>query len=279
MQRYLLLILLIILLLPACENDKFGAFDISLTVPFISQAKLAFYNIDSDTIKLGNQFSLTDTITINNQISVHASDKDGLNDLKNIKFIIYLPGTNTLVSQGYLYDNGQGADSIAGDGVFSGLISFKIPRVIVGNFIVELQAEDKSQLRSNLFLTSFRISRMGKAPVIFDLKAPENITLPISGEKVILMSVAAFDTNGYNDIKEVYFKSLDSSDPTRKFFLLDNGNISTSGDSVANDGIFSILVKLPFNMTPKSYRFEFEAKDYTELLSNKILHTLTVTQP
>lgn len=279
MQRHLLLILLIILLLPACDNDKFGPFDTSLSVPFISQTKLAYYNIDSDTIKSGNQFSLTDTITIRNKIFAQASDKDGLNDLKNVKFIIYLPGTNKLVSQGYMYDNGQEADSIAGDGVFSGLISYKIPRVIVGNFIVELQAEDKSQLRSNIFSTSFRISRMGKPPVIFDLKAPENVTLPISGEKVILMSVAAYDTNGYNDIKEVYFRSLDSSDPTRKFFLLDNGNISTSGDSIANDGIFSILVKLPFNMTPKSYRFEFEAKDYTELLSNKILHTLTVAQP
>ncbi|MDP2208655.1 MAG: hypothetical protein Q8K98_07755 [Bacteroidota bacterium] len=279
MQRYLFLIILIIPLLSACDNDKYGSFDISLSVPFISQAKLAYYNIDSDTIKPGNQFSLADTITIQNRVSAHISDKDGLIDLKNVKFIIYLPESNKPVSQGYLYDNGQEADSIAGDGIFSGVISFKISRVIVGNFIVELQAEDKSQLLSNVFSTSFRISRMGKPPIIFDLKAPENTTLPTLGEKVILMSVAAFDTNGYNDIKEVYFRSLDSSDPTRKFFLLDNGNISTSGDSIANDGIFSILVKLPFNMTPKSYRFEFEAKDYTELLSNKILHTLTVTQP
>ncbi len=279
MQRYLLLILLIISLLSACDNDKYGTFDISLTVPFISQAKLAYYNIDSDTIKPGDQFSLADTITIRNRVSAHIYDKDGLNDLKNVKFIIYQPSTNMPVSQGYLYDHGQEADSLTGDGIFSGVISFKISRVIVGNFIVELQAEDKSQLLSNIFSTSFRVSRMGKPPVIFDLKAPENTTLPTSGEKVILMSVTAYDTNGYNDIKEVYFRSLDASDPTRKFFLLDNGNISTSGDSIANDGIFSILVKLPFNMTPKSYRFEFEAKDYTEFLSNKILHTLTVTQP
>lgn len=266
-------------MLSACDNDKYGSFDISLSVPFISQAKLAYYNIDSDTIKSGNQFSLTDTITIRNQVFAHISDKNGLNDLKNVKFIIYLSGSNKPVGQGLLYDNGQEADSLAGDGIFSGVIFFKIPRVIVGNFIVELQAEDKSKLLSNIFSTSFRVSRLGKPPVIFNLKAPENTTLPTSGEKVILMSVAAFDTNGYNDIKEVYFRSLDASDPTRKFFLLDNGNISTSGDSIANDGIFSILVKLPFNMTPKSYRFEFEAKDYTELLSNKILHTLTVTQP
>ncbi len=279
MQRYLLLILLIISLLSACDNDKYGPYDISLSVPFISQVKLAYYNIDSDTIKTGNQFSLADTITIRNRVSAHISDKDGWDDLRNVKFIIYQPSTNKPVSQGLLNDYGQEADSIAGDGVFSGLISFQIPRVIVGNFIVELQAEDHSRLQSNIYSTTFRISRMGKPPIIFDLKAPENTTLPTSGEKVILMSVAAFDTNGYNDIKEVYFRSLDASDPTRKFFLLDNGNIFTSGDSIANDGIFSILVKLPFNMTPKSYRFEFEAKDYTELLSNKILHTLTVTQP
>ncbi len=279
MQRYLLLILLTVLLLSACDNDKYGTFDISLSVPFISQAKLAYYNIDSDTIKSGNQFSLTDTITILNRIFVNVSDRDGLDDLKDVKFTVYHTGNNKPVGYGLLYDNGLEADSIAGDGIFSGVIAFKIPRVVVGNFIVDLQAEDKSQLLSNIFSISFRISRMGKPPVIFDLKAPDTITLPTSGEKVILMSIAAFDTNGYNDIKEVYFRSLDASDPTRKFFLLDNGNILTNGDSVANDGVFSILVKLPFNMTPKPYRFEFEAKDYTELLSNKILHTLTVTGP
>jgi hypothetical protein len=90
------------------------------------------------------------------------------------------------------------------------------------------------------------------------------------------MSVRADDPDGLEDIQEVYFRSLDSSDPQRKFFLLDDGDLAGSGDRVAGDGVFSIIVELLPGTPARTFRFAFQAQDTFGDTSATILHSLTV---
>jgi hypothetical protein len=129
---------------------------------------------------------------------------------------------------------------------------------------------------------AIEVFRSSRAPAISELAAPDTVTLPPSGQvALIFMSVAAADSDGLGDIDEVYFRNLDSpTDTTRKFFLLDDGHVNgVSGDSAANDGVFSIIVQLPSGTPAMTYRFQFEAVDRSGLSSNAILHPLTVLGP
>jgi hypothetical protein len=263
----------------SCEKDKYNAVDIGLSPPFLSHAVLDKYLIDSDSIKVNGHFSITDTITISNRISVFAENPNGLADIKSMKYDILYSNSQSSILEGFLYDNGSNGDLTGGDGEYAADFSFRIPRIWVGLFSVRVIAENKNGLFSNELILGFNIKRFGKPPIVFNLNTPDTVSLPSSGSKIIRMCMAVSDSNGLSDIKEVFFRSLDSSDPTNKYYLFDNGNITTYGDSVAGDGIFSIKIELPYNMNPKPYRFEFQAKDFTELFSNKILHTVYVIRP
>jgi len=263
----------------SCEKDKYTALDISVSPPYLFDGKLDKYLIDTDTISVNGQFSITDTINISIHISVNATDPDGRSDLVLLNYEILYQNMKSFVADGILNDIGLNGDSISNDGIYSAIATFDIPRVTVGLVNIKIQAKDKQDLLSNEIILGLNITRKANYPLLSGLNAPSSVTLPSSGSKVINMSIAAADSDGLADIKEVFFRSLDSSDPTKKYFLFDNGNIASNGDSLAGDGIYSIKVELPYNMTAKPYRFEFQAKDFTELLSNKILHTLNVVRP
>lgn len=271
--------MLITFLLTSCEKDKYTAFDISVTPPYLFDGKLDKSLINTDTISANGQFSITDTINISNRIFVQATDPDGQSDVMFLKYHIISQNLKSVIVSGTLNDLGIEGDSLAKDGIYTASVAFSIQRVVVGLFIVKIQAEDRDELLSNEIILGLNITRKANYPFISGLKAPSSLTLPTSGTKVINMSIAASDADGLVDIKEVFFRSLDSSDPTKKYFLFDDGNNNSSGDSLAGDGFYSIKIELPYNMTAKPYRFEFQAKDFTNLLSNKILHTLNVVRP
>ena len=260
----------------SCEKDKFSTIDVNVSPPFIFNGKLDKYLIDSDTIRINGSFSINDTITVTNRIRVHAGCLDGFPKINSINYYLSSPNNVSRITDGFLNDSGLKGDSTANDGIYSASLSFRIPRILVGLFSIRVKATDRYDVPSNELTLGFSIKRMGKPPLISNLSAPDTIALPPSGSKVITVSVAASDSNGLADISAVFFRSLDSSDPAKRYFLFDDGNVVSNGDAVAGDGIYSIKVELPYNMTAKPYRFEFQAKDFTELLSNKILHTLYV---
>lgn len=276
---YIALFLVASLFFTSCEKDKYSALDISVTPPFLFNGKLEKYLINTDTISANGQFSITDTIYISNRIFVQAADPDGLAYIMFLKYQIISQNLKSVIASGTLNDLGSEGDSLSNDGIYTASVSFSIPRVVVGLFNVKIQAEDRDELLSNEIILALNITRQANYPFISGLNAPSSLTLPTSGSKVINLSIAASDPDGLSDIKEVFFRSLDSSDPSKKYFLFDDGNINSNGDSLAADGIYSIKIELPYNMTAKPYRFEFQAKDFTELSSNKILHTLNVVRP
>lgn len=276
---YIVSFLVVSFLFTSCENDKYSALDINVTPPYLFNGKLDKSLINTDTISANGQFSITDTINISNRIFVQATDPDGQSDVISLKYQIISQNLKSFIAMGTLNDLGLKGDLLSNDGIYTVSVSFSIPRVVVGLFIIKIQAEDRDELLSNEIILGLNITRKANYPFISGVNAPSSLTLPTSGTKVIDMSIAASDSDGLADIEEVFFRSLDSSDPTKKYFLFDDGNYNSNGDSLAGDGIYSIKIELPYNMTAKPYRFEFQAKDFTDLLSNKILHTLNVVRP
>ena len=93
------------------------------------------------------------------------------------------------------------------------------------------------------------------------------------------MTVKAADADGQPDIKEVFFLSLDASNPTFKYILLDDGGGPTglSGDLVAGDSVYTIIVNVPTTPSAqKTYRFFFQATDAFGDTSASILHRVTI---
>lgn len=140
-------------------------------------------------------------------------------------------------------------------------------------------ALDNEGNQSNVLERTLFLTRNNSPPKLDpqSLVAPDTVILPIGGSLLIPMNIAASDSDGLADVREVFFRSLDSSDPTQKFHLQDDGNFS-SGDAVAGDGVFSIIIQLDDTGPPvrRTFRFAFQALDSFSDTSATVLHFLTV---
>jgi hypothetical protein len=110
------------------------------------------------------------------------------------------------------------------------------------------------------------------------VSAPDTIKRPSSDDKSFLLTATTTDADDNRDVKEVTFDTFKpdgSASSGNPFQMYDDG---TSGDVVAGDFIFSLRIFITSQNATGNYRFEFQAKDYSDLLSNKIIHTITVIQ-
>jgi hypothetical protein len=94
-------------------------------------------------------------------------------------------------------------------------------------------------------------------------------------------SVVVSDSNGLSDIVQVYYElfrpdssQVSNSQGISKFPLADDGE--HGNDLIAGDGIYTMFLTIPLGQTLGVWRFEFEAKDRSNKLSNKLIHTLVV---
>ncbi len=103
-------------------------------------------------------------------------------------------------------------------------------------------------------------------------------TVVVTDTTVIFTSVEAMDSNGVNDLKEVYYIVYrpDGSTSGAKLLLFDDGNIEENGDLVAGDGIYSRLIQINETNDKGTYRFEFQAEDRSGELSNIINHFVLI---
>ena len=103
-------------------------------------------------------------------------------------------------------------------------------------------------------------------------------TAVVTDTTIIFTSVEAMDSNGVNDIKEVYYIVYrpDGSTSGAKLLLFDDGNIEDHGDLVAGDGIYSRLIQINETNDKGTYRFEFQAEDRSGEFSNIINHFVLI---
>jgi len=253
-----------------CETSDLGTVDSAGLPPYADAAA-----VRPDTVKLR---TLTPTngvyaITALAQVRVAATEQG--KDVTGATVTIYAPGSANEVTTATLRDDGVSPDTTAGDLRFTGTVRFSATITQAGAYRARFVLTGAAGLESNLLERVLFVDRDNNAPVIASIIAPDTVDLSSDTLK-IGMAARAIDADGPTDVKEVYFRSLDSSDPNNKFYLLDNGDVR-NGDAVKGDSLYSIIIVLPPNPAlKKTYRFAFQAADTYGDTSATVIHRLTV---
>ncbi len=135
---------------------------------------------------------------------------------------------------------------------------------------------DKKVAESNF---NFNNGQDNVPPVISNLMMPDTIQ---TGQTII-MTVEVADSNGLNDVESVYYEAYDpdgnrvsNSQGIYQFPMFDDGDTAGNGDVAADDGIFTVRLTFPVNAQIGTWRFQFQAKDRANALSNIINHYVLI---
>ena len=187
-------------------------------------------------------------------LSVQASDSNGLGDVARVT-VRARASKDSSATQ--LYDDGTRAhgDAIAGDGIFSAYRWVR-PTTVVSAILFEYTGVDAGGNQSNVLLRSAN----NEGPRFAALTVPATITRPGSGSIPVSFFAAVTDANGRSDIDSVYFINLSSTSPTI-ISMYDDGDVTTHGDSVAADGIWSRRLSIDAATSTGAKTFRFSATD------------------
>ncbi len=214
-------------------------------------------------------------------IQVRAEDEDSDDYISKVTFQVLGPTISDLALEGELVDDGSSGDQTAGDGIYSIETTTEFASWKFGSYHLYMTAFDSKQKASESIYTTIPWAKMelGVIPELFNLSSPDTIVRPMTGDKSILLTIEATDPDNKNDVKEVFFYSKkpngEYANSGNPFNLYDDG---ASGDATANDNIFSLIIWIISANDLGDYVFEFQARDYSDLLSSKIIHTITVIE-
>lgn len=269
MKKIIVIILTAVFLFSSCEKDFDNIIDIAINsyqVKSIYQINDFTYSDIDTTILI--KISFDDTKSIN---SVWANIISSTNEIVNSNPI-------------FLLDNGkpENKDEVANDKIFTNYFKLRddLPN---GNYTVEYFVEEISNSTSNFIKKigtqnfNFDNGKENFSPILSNLNAPDTVIL--IGESVLIpLSVTASDSNGLDDIEEVYFITYSSNGITNGFktYLYDDGDITNNGDEIAGDGIFSRIIVFTSSNTKGQWRFDFQAMDRKNKLSNIIQHYIVI---
>jgi len=260
--------------LQGCDKNPLGVIDPKGLPAFISSAR-----VSPDSVKLTTLPESNGVLTVTLNARLQVSLPSGGATLGSVNAGVFATNAIDPFLNATLLDNGVAPDSTAGDGVYSARITFGVLKSATGRYRVQLSATTTDGLVSNILDLPFYMIRNNVAPALSNLSAPDTVTIPVGGGATIRMSVKATDGDGQSDIKEVFFRSLDSSDPMFKFLLLDDGagTSGQSGDAVEGDSVYTVLISVADSPTVrKTYRFAFQAADAFGDTSATLLHRMTI---
>lgn len=265
-KKYLLTLLWVALVfLFACEKKFDGVIDTSnsnFQVKSVSPKDSIIFNLIDSSFIVQIEFSPNSSL---NSVYANLFNPDGKRHL-----------ANDLI----LYDNGkrENGDSIAGDKIYSNK-TFMKSNDPNGLYVIKYYVDDNISSKKFVAQSSFKYKngQSNVAPVISNPFIDPD-TLVVTTTTTIQTRITAFDENGLNDIKEVYFIVYrpDGTTNNVKTQLFDDGNISVNGDLVAGDGIFSRKIQVNEANTKGTYRFEFRAVDRGGLFSNIINYLVLI---
>ncbi len=249
-------------MLDGCEDQHRGPLDPNGSPLFIRS-----FRITPDSVSLNTMTPANGRYAITVLCQAQVTEPDGPSTTGKVITDVFTPdGSDPLLSLQLSVDSTGGAVRY-----FSGQIHLSVTKTDIGAYRVVARATDNQALSSNSIDRRLMIWRTNSPPSLSNLIAPDTVVVPPLPDSLLIpMTIAVFDSNGLGDIREVYFRSLDSSDPTRKFLLQDNGDVK-------NYGIYSIIVKLSDSPTVrKTYRFAFQALDSFADTSATLFHSITV---
>ncbi len=261
--------LIALAVIAGCTKQSGGVLDPSGAPPFMKGAAVYPDSIKMKSLPQSNGIL---TVTVRAQASITRTS--GMAGITSVNAAIIPSGATDPLMTVTLHDDGVSPDSIAGDGIYSALIQFTIPRSASGVYILKFAAIDNQGFTSNTEEEALFMIRDSHAPVLSNLVAPDSVIVPVGGSATIPLYIRATDVDGQADIAQVFFRSLDSSDPTQKFIMNNDGSApgSTPGDST-----YAIIVKATDSPTVrKTYRFAFQAVNSFGDTSGTILHSVTL---
>jgi hypothetical protein len=269
---------LLVLLGGGCERRESTIIDTQGQTPLLAQVIVSPSSINSDTINVGSSRKPEDTLSLSTTITAHVDQMAG-NPISAVRFSLKNPDNNEAISQGALLDDGNGADQRRNDGIYSGKAEFQIERVVIGVFQVEVTAEGSNGFQSNTVIAPLTVYRGNHPPVISAIQAPDTVHLG-SQDQLLVLHVSADDPDGLADLARVILNSyLPDGSPSKQnpIPMYDDGS-PDHGDTIAGDGIFSLIIQLSYTTPTGTYKFVFQAFDRSNVGSSTIVHTVTVLQ-
>ena len=261
------------LFLLSCEKENSGLIEIPIAAPYVSSLRISTPFINIDTTSGGAvQWQPDGTYTIFDTVAAHVSNVGGLQNIRGVRYYLYEPDFQNYFASGTMQlisSNDTGA-------IYKAPLSFSINRPDVGEFKTEVVAENQSDFLSNSLIATILITRENKPPQLFGLSAPDTLRRPASGTRPVRFAVSASDSDGAGDIAKVFFRSINSSSPNFEFQLFDDGRLSITGDSVAYDGRYSLVLPIDSTATLGTKEFRFWARDKAGALSDSLVHFITI---
>ena len=244
-------------------NDIFGKSKIVVSHNFILTEDMVQYElVDFDA---PSSFNFTNENTELEFSAIFLNSND-------ITKIVY----NINDSLGTLVGSGEMKENNIEIGNYSAI--YKIGNDLeTGNYRLSLIVHDIAGDSTNIVTQEFRLTFDDNlAPVLSNLVAPENVLVE-PPKSLIFLAIDVFDRNGMDDIKEVYFTvESPSNTVSDRIFMFDDGNTPVSGDNTANDGTYSAIIEVTPSNQKGNYKFEFYAKDQTDLLSQVYTHFIEI---
>lgn len=269
-------LLFILITISSCDLPNDAAVIDTQIPPTIIEASIAPTNIDFGTIS--GSGTIVDVAIAG---YVNANDDNGLEDIVSVTYNVFSPA-GKIITNGTLRDDGVSPDVNSSDGKFNSTIALQLSKNVIGTYTIQFSTTDKEGFRSNTFNLPLKIIlSTNNPPSVFTLSAPDTVEVPPSSDlvNIIKISLGVSDPQGLSDIVAVALTSQrPDSTVAGTFFLYDDGGntphpqfgIST-GDSTANDGIYSIRIPLFSDSQKNTYRdFIFAARDQSGAISNAI---------
>ncbi len=271
----------------ACEKKGSSVIDSLGSPPVIFSATISPGVVNLDTIS-------QNVASVQFVASARITHQEGSTQISEVNYSISDRTGIESLGAGQLFDNGIFPDKTAGDSVYSGLVSISAQSLPVGRYYCQIVAQDPHGFKSGTFLLPIDIGRqLNHPPVLTNLQAPDTIVLAGQSQQFML-TVMATDSDGVSDISKVFFNSFKPNGAPASgnpFLMYDDGSQNiiiqpdfTSGDAVRGDSIYTLTVYI--NPTDSqgnptalgTYRFEFQAADRSNALSQKLIKNIQVVQ-
>lgn len=266
-------------LIIGCEKNNLVPGDLQTEIPLLSNPTVAPDSIYLDNLapSSGN-YSVSTVVRV--KMRFHGSNQ-------TILAKVLRPTTSDVVSSATLRDDGIAPDPLANDSVYSGQIQFSVTRALAGRYRIQVVAQTAEGYQSNIIEKSFKLTRRNAAPKLGNVSSPDSVNLPVTGFISVQFTAAVSDSDGLADIREVFFKRDTLS---TKFFLRDDGGTTvnvfdtsatgairlSTGDVVAGDGTFSILLPVTTSNSRGTRTLKFQAIDSFGDTSNIIQRSFTI---
>ena len=265
MKRLILLLILISIIL-SCEeipNETIEPEKVNYTVLEISAPNILVYSATDNSISSSVLVENSENIK---SIWFNINSIDGLEEISSNNKLLSNESTSLRTFSG---------KAILDKNLLSG--KYEISYYIEDN--IRASGENIFKVGSKQF--QYISSLDNSAPIISNLNIPSSIDKQVE----FVFSIAVSDSNGSFDISEVYFELnrpdgsivyFDEEKKDKNFPMFDNGDFEGSGDSEADDGIYSLKNSFGPSSQTGGWLFTFAAQDKAGSVSNKITHTLIV---